>query len=369
METSIIKRSCVFGVLLISFAEVHAQSSVTLFGVVDAGLMYQNQNGGTGLGGKTKDSVTMFTGAGGSDYSQFGMLGQEDLGGGMQVGFKLAAGFNSGNGALATAGTLFNQESNVYFQSQYGRVTLGKQLDPAYLAMVFSDPRDAKHAYSAAGSWNFLQGNDPAPGDTVYQSNAVSYSYRNGGVRAGVLYRFGGIPGALSQGRVISAGVGYDNGSLIGNGGFLTKDDATGTRDLRVWEIGVGYRIKSVTIKALYVDYDLPLGNAVAPIGTTPPSHIIMAGGGVNWSLSPAQEITVAYYFTENRMDTTNATSMYVLSDDYSLSKRTKLYGYVGLMSAKKGANALTALTTAQLTSGYPDANTTTIGFGIQHRF
>jgi predicted porin len=369
METSITKSLCLFALLLISFEEARAQSSVTLFGVVDAGLMYQNQNGGTGLGGKTKDSVTMFTGAGGSDSSEFGMQGLEDLGGGTQVGFKLANGFNSGNGALGTAGTLFNQESNVFFQSQYGRVTVGKQLDPAYLAVVFSDPRDAKNAYSAVGTWNFLQGNDPAPSDTVYESNAISYSYRDRGASAGVLYRFGGIPGALSQGRVISAGVGYDNGSLIGNGGFLTKNDSSGTRDLRVWEIGLGYRIESVTIKALYVDYDLPLGNVVAPIGTTPPSHVIEAGGGVNWRLSPAQEITVAYYFTENKMDTTNATSMYVLSDDYSLSKRTKLYGYVGLMSAKKGANALTALTTAQLTTGYPNANTSTIGFGIQHTF
>jgi predicted porin len=369
METSIMKKLSLAVLLFISVGEVHAQSSVTLFGVVDAGLMYQSQNGGTGLGGKTKNSVTMFTGAGGSDNNVFGMQGQEDLGGGMQVGFRLMGEFNSGNGALDSAGTLFSSESNVYFQNQYGRVTVGKQIDPAYLALVFSDPRDAKNAYSAAGAWNFLEGNDPAPGDTAYESNAISYSYRDRGMSASVLYRVGGVPGALSQGRVISAAVGYDNGSLIGNGGFLTKNDSTGTRDLRIWEMGVGYRIKSVTIKALYVDYDLPLGNAVAPIGTTPPSHVIMAGGGVNWNLSPAQEITAAYYFTENRMDTTNATSMYVLSDDYSLSKRTKLYGYIGLMSAKKGANALTALTTAQLTSGYPDSNTTTIGIGIQHKF
>lgn len=363
------KKTLLLVVLTMSLPEVHAQSSVTLFGVIDAGLLYQSQNGGTGLGGKTRNSVTMFSGAGGSDNNEFGMLGLEDLGSGMQTGFKLMGEFDSGSGALHSSGTLFGAESNIWFQSPYGRVTVGKQIDPAYLALVFSDPRDAKNAYSAAGAWNFLQGQDPAPGDTAYESNAVSYSYRGHDFNTSVLYRFGGLPGSLSQGRVVSAAIGYDNGSLIGNGGFLTKNDATGTRDLRIWMAGLGYRVGTVTVKALYVNYDLPQGNAVAPIGTTPPSRVIMAGGGVNWQITAAQELTAAYYFTENRMDTTNATSMYVLSDDYSLSKRTKLYGYVGLMAAKKGANALTALTTAQLTSGYPGANTTTVGFGVQHRF
>ena len=71
----------------------------------------------------------------------------------------------------------------------------------------------------------------------------------------------------------------------------------------------------------------------------------------------------------ENRQDTMDATGSYVISDAYSLSKATTIYGFVGLMTAKKGATGLTSLTTAALTSGYPGANTTSIGVGIVHRF
>jgi hypothetical protein len=56
----------------------------------------------------------------------------------------------------------------------------------------------------------------------------------------------------------------------------------------------------------------------------------------VKRQLSPAQKLTAAHYFTENRIDSTNAASVYVISDDYSSSKRTTVYGYVGLMAAKK---------------------------------
>ncbi len=353
--------------LLVS-AGVHAQSSVTLFGVIDTGLIYQNQNGGNAFGGKTKDGTVLMAGSGGSVNNQFGMQGTEDLGGGSQVGFKLMGIFNSGTGAN-TPGSIFDGEANLYYQGPYGRVTMGEQIDPAYVALYFADPRGATHAYSAAGAWNSLGGKEVNPGETMYDTNAVSYFYQRNGLLAGVLYRLGGTPGSFAPGQVISAGLSYDNGGVLATAGYYTKNDSAGKRDLRVWELGAGYKFSNVTLKVLYADYDLPQGNTIVVLGTTPPSHIIMAGGGVNWRISPAQLLTAAYYFTENKMDTTNATSMYVLSDDYSLSKRTTVYGYVGLMAAKKGANSLTNMTTSELTSGYPGSNTTTLGVGIRHSF
>lgn len=173
----------------------------------------------------------------------------------------------------------------------------------------------------------------------------------------------------MSQGRTISTGLVYDDGTLIGSGSFLIKNDSTGTRDLRIWSVGGGFRLGDFRFRGLYTDYDLPQGNTVAVIGTSPASHVIVGGGGVNWQLTPAQMLTAAYYFAENRSDKTNATSSYVISDDYSLSKTTTVYGFAGLMASKKGATGLTNLTTAALTSGYPGANTTSIGFGIVHKF
>lgn len=347
----------------------HSQSSVTLYGRTDAGFLFQNENGGPGAGGKTKSNVFIFNGSGGETSNVYGLLGKEDLGGGLQAGFQLQGQFNIGTGALSSSGTIFSQYSNVYLKNAYGTVTAGQQIDPAYLAMGRVDPRDLKQAFSAAGWWNFLEGKDTAPGQTVYESNSVSYAYSGKSVSAGVLYRFGNQAGSLAQGRTVSTGITYDNGTLIGSGSYLIKNDSSGARDLRIWSVGGGFRLGDFRFRGLYTDYSLPQGNTVTVIGNSPASHVIVGGGGVNWQLSPAQTLTAAYYFAENRKDTSNATSSYVISDDYFLSKTTTVYGFVGLMASKKGATGLTNLISAALTSGYPGSNTTSIGVGIVHKF
>ncbi|WP_107314790.1 porin [Burkholderia metallica] len=365
-----LKKNTVFAVVLLAVTSIaHAQSSVTLYGRTDAGFLFQNQNGVSAAIGKTKSNLFVFNGAGGENTNIYGLLGKEELGGGFQVGFQLQGQFNIGTGALLSSGTIFSQFSNVYLKSAYGTIKVGQQIDPAYVAMAHVDPRDVSQAYSAAGWWNFLQGKSVAPSQTVFESNAISYSYSAKNLSGGVLYRFGNLPGALSQGRTISTGLVYDDGTLIASGSFLMKNDSTGTRDLRIWSVGGGVRLGDFCFRGLFTDYRLPQGNAVALIGTSPASHVIVGGGGVNWQLSPAQMLTAAYYFAENRQDTMDATGSYVISDAYSLSKATTIYGFVGLMTAKKGATGLTSLTTAALTSGYPGANTTSIGVGIVHRF
>ncbi|OBR50047.1 hypothetical protein A6456_33795 [Paraburkholderia tropica] len=361
--------SLVASVPLIFAPAAHAQSSVTLYGIIDAGLLYQNKNGGPGGGGKSDHSLVMFNGSGNQSANYFGLIGTEDLGGGWHAGFNLQGQFDIGSGALQSTGSLFSQKANVFVENPYGRLTLGKQIDPAYVAMARVDPLDYSQSFSAAGPWYLLEGKDTVPAQTVWESNSASYSYKGHGVSLGALYRFGNTAGSLSQGRAVSTGITYDNGTLLGAASFLTQNDATGKRDLRIWSLGAGYRVGQFTIRGVYSDFDLPQGNADVVIGVTPRSHVIMAGAGVSWKITPAQQLTVAYYFSENRMDTTNATSSYVLADDYWLTKRTKLYGFIGLMASKKGANGLTDIITAEHTSGYPGENTSVVGLGLQHKF
>ncbi|GJH22546.1 porin [Caballeronia novacaledonica] len=354
------------GILLAGAA--NAQTSVTLYGLVDAGFLFQNRNGGSGAIATTTHPLYLFN-SGGDATSAIGLRGIEDLGGGYNVGFQLEGQFQIGSGALTVPGTLFNEYSNVFLGTPYGRMTVGKQIDPAYIALAQVDPRGLSNAFSAAGWWNFLQGNSANPSGTVYEQNAVSYSTKAGDFLFGALYGFGNTPGSISQGQTISTGLTYDNGHAILSAAYLQKNNATGARDLRTWMLGGGYRVGSLTVKGGYTDYRLPLGNNVAPIGNTPPSHVIVAHGGLNWSISPAQTMTIAYYFSEDRLNAENGTSTYVISEDYFLSKRTKIYGFAGLMKAKKETNGLTSLMTASLTTGYPGSYTTGIGIGIQHRF
>ncbi len=68
---------------------VHAQSSVTLYGILDAGITYVNNAGGAHQF-KFDDGI--------SYGNRIGFKGVEDLGGGLQAVFVLESGFHLGNG-------------------------------------------------------------------------------------------------------------------------------------------------------------------------------------------------------------------------------------------------------------------------------
>jgi len=102
-------------------AGAHAQSSVTLFGVVDASVvrMSSNTNSVTGLS------------SGGQSSSRLGFRGVEDLGGGLKAGFWLEGGLNTDNGTAA--GFRFDRRSTVSIAGGFGEVRLGRDKSPAYL--------------------------------------------------------------------------------------------------------------------------------------------------------------------------------------------------------------------------------------------
>ncbi len=115
----------------------HAQSSVVLYGSLDAGVGYVSN-----VAGSTK--VLMIQGN--TQPDRWGLRGREDLGGGLAAIFQLENGFYTNTGAFATANTLWNRAAYVGLASnRYGTITLGRQtplqfdwLDPlstAYLAM------------------------------------------------------------------------------------------------------------------------------------------------------------------------------------------------------------------------------------------
>ena len=114
-----------------------AQSSVTLYGSMDAGVAYVNN-----VGGHAKWAMIQ----GNTQPDRWGLKGKEDLGDGLSAIFQLENGFYTNNGQFATANTIWNRAAFVGLGSErYGTLTLGRQtplsfdyLDPlstAYLAM------------------------------------------------------------------------------------------------------------------------------------------------------------------------------------------------------------------------------------------
>ncbi len=86
----------------------HAQSSVTLYGIIDAGISYANNAARTG----GNDSLVKYD-DGVAQGSRWGLKGAEDLGGGLKAIFTLENGFNSGNGTLGQGGAMFGRQAFV----------------------------------------------------------------------------------------------------------------------------------------------------------------------------------------------------------------------------------------------------------------
>ena len=115
------KKSLLALVALGAFAgAAHAQSSVTLYGIIDEGLLFNNNAGG-------KHLYSMASGV--MQGSRFGLRGTEDLGGGLKAIFTLENGFDVNSGKLGQGGLMFGRQAYVGLSSQYGTVTLGRQYD------------------------------------------------------------------------------------------------------------------------------------------------------------------------------------------------------------------------------------------------
>jgi general bacterial porin, GBP family len=121
-EPASMKKSVFAVTLVCKFTmPVHAQSSVTLYGLIDTGLVYMNNQ----LGHRNWQEVNSST-----QNTVFGLKGLEDLGGGLRAIFKLEQGFLLNDGAQAFSSDGFGSLAWVGLQSNaYGTVTFGRQFD------------------------------------------------------------------------------------------------------------------------------------------------------------------------------------------------------------------------------------------------
>ena len=98
---------------------VHAQSSVTLYGIVDAGVEYVNH--ASADGGATRLV------SGGKNTSRWGLRGVEDLGGGLKAVFQLESGINIANGQFDDGpGAIFDRRATIGLKNRFGQITLGR---------------------------------------------------------------------------------------------------------------------------------------------------------------------------------------------------------------------------------------------------
>ncbi|MFL9865044.1 porin [Paraburkholderia fungorum] len=377
--------------LAVFASAAHAQSSVTLYGLIDAGISYVN-NSKTATG---HDNLFKYD-DGVASGSRWGLRGTEDLGGGLKALFVLESGFNSGNGTLGQGGALFGRQAYVGLsQNNVGSLTFGRQysFSTDYLGGNYSTG-----GQTVAGNYAYHI-NDVDQLTSSRINNAVKFSSANfAGLTFGAMYGFsnqaGAFAGAPTTGttaapvagssRAYSLGVNYANGPF-GVGAAYTDirfpsqatpafstglaNVTTGTiRDLRTVGVGGRYSIGAATLWALYTN------TRFAPI-TGGSTTFAAYEAGAKYAFTPALTAGAGYTYMHLSGANTGHWNQADLSVDYALSKRTDVYalGIYQIAAGQVGKTNLQAQigssTSYFNSSGTGSDNQLAFRVGIRHKF
>ena len=393
------KKYAALAIAAASVSTAHAQSSVTLYGIVDAGFVINTNSGGKPLRALT---------GGNQSANRFGFTGAEDLGGGLKAIFTLENGFNSANGTLAS-GLLFGRQAFVGLSGRYGSVTLGRQY--ATLSS-FLGPFEAGSDWAARGTGYAYHpgGLDDIDGSERANNSIKFTSATFSGFQVGGLYSLGGVSGNTTQNEIISFGVNYGYGpfkaaaaylyaknpnfSLFGNNATSNAPTSANANNItspvfsgyasaasqQVIGAGASYVVGPATLGVLYSNTKLnDIGgtsiNGVKPAAGLLGSTATFNTGEVNlkYMVTPSLLLGAEYAYTKTSAYIGKSGASYQQVNagaDYFLSKLTDLYLMV-LHEKAAGTDSTGKAAVAALTFATPSNSNqqTVVTFGIRHLF
>ncbi|OZI70831.1 porin [Bordetella genomosp. 12] len=352
----------------------HADTTVTLYGLIDTGVAYQRLSGPNDY---RESKVGMTNGV--SSGSRWGLRGAEDLGGGLSAVFTLESGFNSANGQSGQSTRLFGRQATVGLKSNaWGQLDFGRQTNIASKYFAAIDPFGASYGQATVGT-AFTAAN------TVRYDNMVMYQSPSfSGFQAGVGYAFNIADTTSAQTgfktadntRAITAGLRYASGPL---NVALTYDQLNMAEQLntdtspKAWILGGSYDFEIVKLALAFgqtrggwfTGTGINAFGSGSPSATSFPSNTAKADFKANSylvGLSAPVGKAGNVLFSWQRADPKNdlltkddaTMDVYSLGYTYDLSKRTNLYGMVSYASNF---------------AFQEDLKSTVVGVGIRHRF
>ena len=348
----------------------HAQSSVTLYGLVDAYVGQTSTEITSTVAGASRAKLKQnVVNGSGQNNARWGMRGTEDLGGGMKGLFVLEGGFQPDTGASATVsnqgGSLFGRQAWVGLSSGFGTVGLGRQY-PAY-----DDLR---------GATNMIYDSNFATTGTVWGTGLQDYQNRSSNAIKYTSPDFAGFSGAVTYGlgenktattgaeSVASIHVKYANGPLLvgfahqtekqvistANSLFVSLAPATVNSTRKYNMVGASYDFGVAKITAQYnqakgqqINTTASASDKEVNVGVSVPFGAAAIAAGLSRAKSEGSGV--------GNGGTNKGTGVSLLGT-YALSKRTNLYtGF--LVTKVESANAAT------------QTKASTFGLGVKHLF
>ena len=365
-------------VLALTACAAQAQSSVTMYGVVDLAVRYSNHHGPTG-----DDALTTVT-SGGVAESRLGWNISEDLGAGLKAIANLEHRLQADTGA-ASAGPFFQQSWVGLQGDSFGRVTLGRQFN-----VLVDMTTTTFSSFKTVGPYLNSYKPEIALALGVRNDNQIKYALNLGGFTAEAQWSpdEGSGPSAATPalGKSWGAMAKYSFGSFAAGAGYLERKDAAGLK-AEAYVVGGAYQAGPLYLNLSYGrnNFDDGMNTGLFLVGSGFDNAVagVRPGQVPNdvkdrsmWSIGGTYELMTglvlgAQYWKADQSYHTAGVSdgsgdFFALLADYSFSKRTAVYAAVEYTSL----NDL-QLTNMRVSPAAPNGadNRTALMVGIRHRF
>jgi predicted porin len=334
------KKSLLALAALTAFAgAASAQSSVTLFGIVDLNLRNQDNGSAGSRKSMSQDGIAS---------SRLGFRGVEDIGGGMKAGFWLEGAINPDTGT--PGGQTWQRRSTLSLMSGVHELRLGRDYAPTYWNHTAYDVFGTVGVGASSNAWSNLGSGATTQ---VRVNNSVAYHLNAGGLWVWLMASAGE---AVVGNKYMGGRVNYAAGPL--SVGFAYgKTDIGASPDFKEWNAAASFNAGFATLFLQYSKNDwgaadqkqfhlgarVPMGNAALKASFN------------KWDGN-----------TANR-----DAKQFALGLDYALSKRTALYTtYSRLDNGGSTTGGATFVTSGSGPAGIKGGeNSTGYEFGIRHSF
>ena len=307
-----------------------AQSNVTIYGIIDAGITRVINDSGNGNNGTR---TTIETGQ--MQTSRWGFRGEERLGGNLKARFGLEGLLHNDTGSAGiptgtpSSTSLFDREATVGLSGDFGVVNIGRQnvlgmnvttlADPMAMAFAPTNPNllfTVKNSAPAFGAYGANNG-----GSALRQSNSIRYTspyYKNFGVA--LMRAFGEQPGSTEKSKYEGVSGFYHTGPFSAATEYARMKNITAREELESYAFGARYTRKGFTLRSTY---------SASKVEVTR-RKISVFGVGLDVPLAPALTLTSAVYNTRRSGDTSDDSQQGSVIAKYALSKRSTAYASIG---------------------------------------
>lgn len=377
----------------------HAQTTVTVYGNMDAALTLAKSGAGStlpgGAGSSVRSSSVKRLDSGVGPGSRLGFRGREDLGGGLAASFVLEMGFGTDTGALQQGGLAFGRQAFVGLSGTNWSLTAGRQYSALDIAFASGDPTfglwwgtplgESGHGlYQSIGS----VAGDGSFGASGRMDNAVQGAYTDGGLTAKLMVAAGN-ENSRGTGRYVAPAISYkadkfqidaswskmrETSAMIkanASPQWMTEAVVDASYDFGLLRAYLGaYQFKGPTNRVDFAPV-MVLGNAAAsPFAYTWDStRTIWLGALVPFNSSRLMLNLSSVRFNYSDGTPTGKSLTIGATYEYSLSKRTSLYGSYGYANNNASARTpLLAAVSVVMPGGF-GADSSAYSLGIRHQF